>query len=47
MNQNFDQLLNNIDHRAPTDGGGGVRRMPTDGGGGVRRAPTDGGGGVR
>jgi hypothetical protein len=47
MNNSFCQLLNTIDDRMPTDGGGGTRRMPTDGGGGTRRSPTDGGGGTR
>lgn len=47
MNNSFCQLLNNIDDRMPTDGGGGGRRTPTDGGGGGRRTPTDGGGGGR
>ncbi|HLO32751.1 MAG TPA: hypothetical protein VK249_26640 [Anaerolineales bacterium] len=47
MNNSFNQLLNNIDHRMPADGGGGTRRMPADGGGGTRRMPADGGGGTR
>jgi len=35
MNSNFSQLLNNVIHRMPADGGGGGnRRMPADGGGG-------------
>lgn len=36
MNNNFDQFLNIIDHRSPSDGTGGVRRSPSDGTGGVR-----------
>ena len=37
MNNNFRQLLNNIDNRMPSDGsGGGRRRMPSDGSGGGR-----------
>ena len=37
MNNRFNQLLNNIDHRSPADGGhGGRRRMPADGGHGGR-----------
>ena len=49
MNNSFCQLLNNIDDRMPSDGGGGGRRrMPSDGGGGGRRRmPSDGGGGGR
>jgi hypothetical protein len=47
MNKNFTHLLNNLDPRAPVDGGGGTRRSPVDGGGGTRRSPVDGGGGTR
>jgi hypothetical protein len=47
MNNNCYQLLNNIDDRSPSDGGGGTRRSPSDGGGGTRRSPSDGGGGTR
>ena len=48
MNNNFRQLLNNIDNRMPSDGSGGGRRMPADGGGGGRRRmPSDGSGGGR
>lgn len=36
MNNSFDQSLNEINRRSPTDGGGGGRRTPTDGGGGGR-----------
>jgi len=49
MNNNFNQLLNNIDHRSPSDAsGGGRRRTPSEGsGGGRRRAPSDASGGGR
>lgn len=47
MNNSFNQLLNNTNHRSPADGTGGVRRSPADGTGGVRRSPADGTGGVR
>ncbi len=45
MNNNFCQLLTNIDDRMPSDASGGGRRMPSDAsGGGRRRMPADGGG---
>ena len=36
MNNNFNQLLNNLDDRSPVDGGAGGRRSPVDGGAGGR-----------
>lgn len=47
MNNSFSQLLNNIDHRTPSDGGGSGRRTPSDGGGSGRHTPSDGGGSGR
>jgi hypothetical protein len=34
MNNNFSQLLNNINYRSPSDGSGGGHRSPSDGSGG-------------
>ena len=47
MKKTFNQLLNNLDFRSPSDCGGGGRRSPSDCGGGGRRSPSDCGGGGR
>jgi len=46
MNNSFNQLSANINHRSPADGGGGVR-CHTQSNSSVCRTPADGGGGVR